>query len=40
MKSNVVTNPRYSSAISDEAGMELLKHLDVKGTDDEIKQAV
>jgi hypothetical protein len=26
--------------LSDEAGMELLKHLGVKGTDDEIKQAV
>lgn len=26
--------------LSDEAGMELLKHLDMKGRDDEIKQAV
>jgi hypothetical protein len=27
-------------SLSDEAGMELLKHLGVKGTDDELKQAV
>ena len=31
---------KHLEKLSDEAGMELLKHLDVKGTDDEIKQAV
>ncbi|NJD52670.1 MAG: tetratricopeptide repeat protein [Candidatus Methanoperedens sp.] len=36
---NAVEN-QHLEHLSDEAGMELLKHLDVKGTDDEIKQAV
>lgn len=31
---------KHLEHLSDEAGMELLKHLGVKGTDDEIKQAV
>ena len=31
---------KHLEKLSDEAGMELLKHLGVKGSDDEIKQAV